>query len=149
MRQDEGTGVIPICCILMSLASLARSRRQYVQGINSPALALTRSMRGAKSGTFPDFVEPSLATLAARSPKGDKWLHEIKYDGYRFQCLNSTEVVDLDFPLVEFSRGIRRVRSAARGSPLLKPRTSLRWKVKNNTLRLVSLAAKARQVRLL
>ncbi len=71
---------------LCRVRPLPRSRRQYVQGINSPALALARSLRGAKSGRFPDFVEPSLATLAARPPQGDKWLHEIKYDGYRFQC---------------------------------------------------------------
>jgi bifunctional non-homologous end joining protein LigD len=70
----------------MSREYLPRSRRQYVQGMNSPALSLARSLRGAKSSGFPHFVEPSLATLAAQSPQGDQWVHEIKYDGYRFQC---------------------------------------------------------------
>jgi bifunctional non-homologous end joining protein LigD len=32
---------------------------------------------------LPDFVEPCLATLADQVPAGEKWLHEIKWDGYR------------------------------------------------------------------
>jgi ATP dependent DNA ligase domain len=36
------------------------------------------------------FIKPQLATLKAKAPKGDQWLHEIKYDGYRVQLhLNS------------------------------------------------------------
>ena len=30
--------------------------------------------------------EPQLATLAKQPPAGDRWLHEIKYDGYRMGC---------------------------------------------------------------
>jgi len=33
--------------------------------------------------TVPDIVEPQLAKLAGDPPRGDKWLHEIKLDGYR------------------------------------------------------------------
>ena len=29
--------------------------------------------------------KPQLATLKSKAPKGDQWLHEIKYDGYRIQ----------------------------------------------------------------
>jgi bifunctional non-homologous end joining protein LigD len=32
---------------------------------------------------LPDFVAPELATLVAKAPAGDDWLHEIKLDGYR------------------------------------------------------------------
>src|SRR5215217_3427659 len=32
---------------------------------------------------FPEFIEPCLASLAADVPGGDRWLHEIKWDGYR------------------------------------------------------------------
>jgi bifunctional non-homologous end joining protein LigD len=32
---------------------------------------------------LPRFVPPQLATLAARAPAGEDWLHEIKFDGYR------------------------------------------------------------------
>jgi len=31
----------------------------------------------------PDFVKPQLATLVSGPPKGDGWVHEIKFDGYR------------------------------------------------------------------
>jgi bifunctional non-homologous end joining protein LigD len=31
----------------------------------------------------PDFIKPQLATLVTEPPKGDGWVHEIKFDGYR------------------------------------------------------------------
>lgn len=34
---------------------------------------------------LPDFVAPQLCETRARPPAGDDWLHEIKFDGYRFQ----------------------------------------------------------------
>ena len=34
---------------------------------------------------MPGFIKPQLATLKTKAPKGDQWLHEIKYDGYRVQ----------------------------------------------------------------
>jgi bifunctional non-homologous end joining protein LigD len=34
---------------------------------------------------MPGFIKPQLATLRSKAPKGDQWLHEIKYDGYRIQ----------------------------------------------------------------
>jgi bifunctional non-homologous end joining protein LigD len=34
---------------------------------------------------MPGFIRPQLATLKSKAPKGDQWLHEIKYDGYRVQ----------------------------------------------------------------
>jgi bifunctional non-homologous end joining protein LigD len=70
----------------MSRASVPRSKRQYVQSANIPALALARSLTGAVPAKFPDFVEPSLAALAAKPPRGTDWVHQVKYDGYCFQC---------------------------------------------------------------
>jgi bifunctional non-homologous end joining protein LigD len=32
---------------------------------------------------FPGFVEPALATSIEKVPGGERWLHEIKFDGYR------------------------------------------------------------------
>jgi bifunctional non-homologous end joining protein LigD len=40
---------------------------------------------GARLSEMPGFIKPQLATLKSRAPKGDQWLHEIKYDGYRIQ----------------------------------------------------------------
>ena len=44
------------------------------------------ALKGAKKAPLPDFVEPTLATLAATPPDGDRWIHEIKFDGYRLQA---------------------------------------------------------------
>jgi bifunctional non-homologous end joining protein LigD len=39
----------------------------------------------ATSVEMPGFIKPQLATLKAKAPSGDQWLHEIKFDGYRVQ----------------------------------------------------------------
>jgi bifunctional non-homologous end joining protein LigD len=39
---------------------------------------------GAKA-PYPGFVEPALASSIERAPSGDRWIHEIKFDGYRVQ----------------------------------------------------------------
>ncbi|MBV9556542.1 MAG: ATP-dependent DNA ligase, partial [Pseudolabrys sp.] len=46
------------------------------------------SVRRSKPGgaKLPDFVEPSLAMLAAKAPAAEGWIHEIKFDGYRLQA---------------------------------------------------------------
>ncbi|MGY4433134.1 ATP-dependent DNA ligase [Bradyrhizobium sp. F1.13.1] len=50
-------------------------------------MALRRRKRteiGTKA-PFPGFIEPLLAEQVDRVPRGARWLHEIKYDGYRAQ----------------------------------------------------------------
>ena len=44
-------------------------------------------IEGAVRSAMPAFVEPCLATLVAKPPIGDDWVHEIKFDGYRIQAL--------------------------------------------------------------
>jgi bifunctional non-homologous end joining protein LigD len=39
----------------------------------------------AKRTEMPGFIKPQLATLKSKAPKGEQWLHEIKFDGYRVQ----------------------------------------------------------------
>jgi bifunctional non-homologous end joining protein LigD len=41
---------------------------------------------GAVKAPIPAFIEPCLATLVAKPPIGDGWVHEIKFDGYRIQA---------------------------------------------------------------
>ncbi len=38
------------------------------------------------SGELPAGFEPQLATLVSSAPRGEGWIHEIKYDGYRLLC---------------------------------------------------------------
>lgn len=42
--------------------------------------------KGARKASLPDFIEPALATLVTKPPVGDRWIHEIKFDGYRLQA---------------------------------------------------------------
>lgn len=34
---------------------------------------------------YPGFIEPELATSVDKGPSGERWIHEIKFDGYRVQ----------------------------------------------------------------
>ncbi len=45
-----------------------------------------KSLSGARKAAMPEFVPPQLATLIDKPPKGDEWLHELKFDGYRLLC---------------------------------------------------------------
>ncbi len=51
----------------------------------SPARFIARTLPGAKPAPFPGFVEPCLPTLKKDVPFGERWVHEIKHDGYRIQ----------------------------------------------------------------
>jgi bifunctional non-homologous end joining protein LigD len=51
----------------------------------SPARFIARTIPGAKSAPFPGFIEPCLPSLKKQVPTGERWVHEIKHDGYRVQ----------------------------------------------------------------
>lgn len=42
---------------------------------------------------LPGFIEPALASPIDRVPSGDRWIHEIKFDGYRVQMHLANEAV--------------------------------------------------------
>ena len=44
---------------------------------------------------LPGFVEPALATSIGKVPSGDRWIHEIKFDGYRVQVHLANEAVKI------------------------------------------------------
>ncbi|HVE14094.1 MAG TPA: DNA ligase D [Elusimicrobiota bacterium] len=48
-----------------------------------PASSAQAPAPQARRGELPERVQPQLARLAERAPEGDRWLHEIKFDGYR------------------------------------------------------------------
>jgi bifunctional non-homologous end joining protein LigD len=64
---------------------IPKSRRQYVQSLNTPTKSLLRRFKRAAPAPMPAYIEPLLAKLRDRPPVGDNWVHEIKFDGYRFQ----------------------------------------------------------------
>ena len=43
-------------------------------------------IKGAAKAPLPVFIEPMLASLVSTPPSGERWLHEIKFDGYRLQA---------------------------------------------------------------
>jgi bifunctional non-homologous end joining protein LigD len=45
----------------------------------------TTATNASKVSEMPDFVAPQLCTPVERPPSGDRWCHEIKFDGYRVQ----------------------------------------------------------------
>jgi bifunctional non-homologous end joining protein LigD len=47
---------------------------------------------GAKA-SYPGFIEPALASSVERVPSGERWVHEIKFDGYRFSLHIANESV--------------------------------------------------------
>ncbi|HEX5761141.1 MAG TPA: DNA ligase D [Thermoanaerobaculia bacterium] len=48
-----------------------------------PPAADLSSIPGVRKGALPGEIEPQLATLVDEAPRGEEWVHEIKYDGYR------------------------------------------------------------------
>lgn len=53
---------------------------------NPPSQAGEAPIKGARAAALPDFLPPVLATLVQTVPKGSRWLHEIKLDGYRIEA---------------------------------------------------------------
>lgn len=53
------------------------------------------SLRSAKKLKEQKRIEPMLATPVSTPPTGSKWIHELKYDGYRISLLKKEEEVQL------------------------------------------------------
>jgi bifunctional non-homologous end joining protein LigD len=61
----------------------SKSRRQYV--VQNDAQLMAAKLKGAKPARMPGFIAPCLATPSEKVPSGERWIHEIKFDGYRIQ----------------------------------------------------------------
>jgi bifunctional non-homologous end joining protein LigD len=44
---------------------------------------------------FPGFIEPALASPIGKVPSGSRWIHEIKFDGYRVQVHLANEAIKI------------------------------------------------------
>ncbi|WP_168213741.1 non-homologous end-joining DNA ligase [Bradyrhizobium cosmicum] len=59
-------------------------------------MALQRKSRViGKKAPLPGFIEPALASAIDRVPSGERWIHEIKFDGYRVQLHLANEAVTI------------------------------------------------------
>jgi bifunctional non-homologous end joining protein LigD len=50
------------------------------------AAARSSAKASGPTAEMPEFIPPMLATLVKSTPGDDRWLHEIKFDGYRIQA---------------------------------------------------------------
>ena len=76
---QEGTGSSPERFGQTRLESTVSSV-EWWRGVPARELAAI----GFKA-PYPGFIEPALATTIERVPSGERWIHEIKFDGYRVQ----------------------------------------------------------------
>ena len=77
--QTEGTGAgQPVVAVAQGGGPAARGGA--ARGVDPAAIP------GARRAALPAWTEPELATLVTEAPRGEAWLHEIKFDGYRVVC---------------------------------------------------------------
>lgn len=76
-----------------TIPEIAAGKEPAVAGRGKPkqagaaaAAKPAKEPKGARKTGFPGFIEPALATLRPHAPAGDRWIHEIKFDGYRLQA---------------------------------------------------------------
>jgi bifunctional non-homologous end joining protein LigD len=73
----------------------AAKRTGTVRRSRTDWAAHASKLAGARRQAPPPRLEPQLATLVARPPDGDDWLHEIKWDGYRIGAIVHRGAVSL------------------------------------------------------
>ncbi len=59
---------------------------QLMRKSSTLARRKTADFARARHAALPPFVEPCLATLVDKAPDSPRWIHEIKFDGYRIQA---------------------------------------------------------------
>ncbi len=60
--------------------------RRQADAVTAAGASDPSAVAGAKKARLPATLSPQLATLVDACPSGDRWLHEVKYDGYRMVC---------------------------------------------------------------
>lgn len=131
LRKTDGDAK-PISANRENLSALSgRTMDQIAGATTGSKTALRKQAGGAKSKpgknesvAAPRFVSPMKATAVTKLPKGDEWIYEIKWDGYRALGLKHDQNVRLlslkekdltsDFPVVA-----EAVRSIDAGTTLL------------------------------
>ena len=93
--------------------------RERVSKARKVAIPDAKAVRGAQKKLLPAFIEPSLAASCARAPSGPKWVHEIKYDGYRTQArIDGGKVQLLTRRGLDWSKRFERIATALKALPV-------------------------------
>ena len=61
----------------------------------SHAVSAQEPAASGVKANFPGFIEPALATSIEKVPTDRRWIHEIKFDGYRVQLHIANEAVTI------------------------------------------------------
>ena len=77
-----GKGRAPKAFMLATKASAREVWHSRAKPLQSRAMP---RRVGAKPSKLPDFVAPQLCRLVEKPPSGERWVHEVKFDGYRMQ----------------------------------------------------------------
>jgi bifunctional non-homologous end joining protein LigD len=78
-----------------------------------------KSVPEGRTAALPKKIKPQLATLVKEVPRGDDWLHEIKYDGYRILCrVSDGKVRLLSRNGLDWTRRFQAVADAAKKLPV-------------------------------
>lgn len=87
IRRKSGASTPPPDVAVERSIATGRTMEEIAEGTGraAPADPLPDPGRaeGARRSGLPDAVRPQLATAEVRVPGGERWLHEIKFDGYR------------------------------------------------------------------
>jgi bifunctional non-homologous end joining protein LigD len=93
-----------------------RARVAKARKVEIPDVA---KIRGAQKKLLPAFLEPSLAAFTERAPSGPKWVHEIKYDGYRTQArIDGGKVQLLTRKGLDWTKRFQSIATALKALPL-------------------------------
>ena len=64
----------------------AAAKGKRISTHRSSARFIARVLPGSRPSAFPGFIEPCSPTLKSAVPVGERWLYEVKHDGYRIQA---------------------------------------------------------------
>jgi bifunctional non-homologous end joining protein LigD len=88
-RSEDGGAETPAKALRQAVQTKEPTKEDEPERASAPAPVASfdgAALKGARKAALPPFVEPCLASLEAKPPKGRQWVHEIKFDGYRLEA---------------------------------------------------------------